>query len=73
MAASRAISVRISHAGTASGLFFSAAEVGGVLGPVSLGVLYDASGGFTLGLYTLTGVAMALALAVLRLRRLAQQ
>ena len=29
------------YAGMASGLFFSAAEVGGVMGPIALGVLYD--------------------------------
>ncbi|MGE4218452.1 MAG: CynX/NimT family MFS transporter [Alphaproteobacteria bacterium] len=56
------------HAGTASGLFFSAAEVGGVTGPLALGVLYDASGGFDAGLYMLTGVTILLAIAVLRLR-----
>jgi CP family cyanate transporter-like MFS transporter len=59
------------HAGTASGLFFSAAEVGGVLGPVSLGVLYDLTGAFASGLYGLTAVAGALALASMRLGRLA--
>jgi cyanate permease len=58
-------------AGTASGLFFSAAEVGGVLGPISLGVLYDLTGAFTSGLYALTLVAMGLAFAAVRLRSLA--
>ena len=59
------------HAGTASGLFFSAAEVGGVLGPISLGLLYDWTGDFDAGLYLLTAVATLLWLAVLRLKRLA--
>lgn len=59
------------HAGTASGLFFSAAEVGGVLGPIGLGLLYDFTGGFAAGLAALTVVAVALALAALRLRHLA--
>jgi len=60
------------HAGTASGLFFSAAEVGGVLGPLSLGVFYDLTGAFSAGLYALAAVAAAMALAVSRLRRLAR-
>lgn len=55
------------YAGTASGLFFTFAEVGGVLGPLGLGVLYDLTGGFDAGLYTLTAVAAAMALATLRL------
>jgi len=57
------------HTGSASGLFFTAAEVGGVLGPVTLGVLYDYSGDFTLPLFTLTGMCVALLVLVNRLRR----
>ena len=57
------------RAGTASGLFFSAAEVGGVLGPLGLGVLFDLTGGFSLGLGFLTATAIALALASLKLAR----
>ena len=55
------------RAGSASGLFFSAAEVGGVLGPLGLGLLYDATGTFRPGLLTLTGIAAALCLATVRL------
>ncbi|MEZ5559553.1 MAG: MFS transporter [Pseudomonadales bacterium] len=55
------------HAGTASGLFFSAAQVGGVLGPVGLGWLYDLTGSFDPGLYALTAVAVAMLLGTLRL------
>jgi MFS transporter, CP family, cyanate transporter len=55
------------HAGTASGLFFSAAEVGGVLGPLGLGLLYDVTEGFDAGLYALTAVAAAMALGSIRL------
>lgn len=58
------------YAGTASGLFFTAAEVGGVLGPLGLGLLYDLTGGFDAGLYALTAVAAAMALGTLRLARL---
>lgn len=61
------------YAGVASGLFFSAAEVGGVLGPLSLGVLYDLTGGFGAGLYTLAAIGGALALASRRLARLSGQ
>lgn len=59
------------YAGVASGLFFSAAEVGGVLGPVTLGLLYDMTGNFDAGLYMLTAIAVALALGAHRLKRLA--
>ena len=58
------------NAGAASGLFFSAAEIGGVLGPLSIGVLYDATGGFDAGLNLLCGLAAALVVLGLLLRRL---
>ena len=57
------------YAGTASGLFFSAAEVGGVAGPLTLGILYDVTGGFTAGLYLLTSITVLLVFSVLYLRR----
>jgi cyanate permease len=60
------------RAGTASGLFFSAAEVGGVMGPLGLGILFDLTGGFTAGLYFLTATALLLAGATLYLKRAAQ-
>ncbi len=59
------------HAGTASGLFFSAAEVGGVLGPLGLGLAYDLTGDFLVGLASLAGIAAALAFGARRLSRLA--
>ncbi len=59
------------HTGTASGLFFSAAEVGGVLGPLGLGLMFDLTGGFDAGLYALAAVAGAMALGTLRLSRIA--
>lgn len=61
------------YAGVASGLFFSAAEVGGVLGPLSLGFLFDLTGHFDAGLYLLTGIGLALAFGAYRLRQLASQ
>jgi cyanate permease len=54
------------RAGTAGGLFFAAAEIGGVSGPVMLGILYDATGDFSTGLGLLTLVSIfLLALLVL--------
>ncbi len=56
------------YAGAASGLFFSAAEVGGVLGPLGLGIMYELTGGFSAGLYALTAICAGLFLLTLRLR-----
>jgi CP family cyanate transporter-like MFS transporter len=61
------------YAGLASGFFFSAAEIGGVLGPVTLGLLYDATGNFDTGLYFLTAVAVATGLGGVKLKQLARQ
>ena len=60
------------HAGAASGLFFSAAEIGGMLGPLSLGLVYDWQGDFTLALIGLTVVALLLAVGSQRLKHLAR-
>jgi CP family cyanate transporter-like MFS transporter len=59
------------YAGMASGLFFSAAEVGGVMGPIALGLLYDVSGNFSLALILLTVISLGLAASTLRLKGLA--
>lgn len=58
------------RAGTASGLFFSAAEVGGAGGPILLGLVYDATHSFDLSLWILAGVAAFLLAGTLRLRAL---
>ena len=58
------------HAGMASGLFFGAGEIGGMLGPLVLGVLYDATHGFATGLLLFTLVALGLMMNVQRLRAL---
>lgn len=60
------------YAATASGMFFSAAELGGAGGPVILGVVHDASGGFMLSLGFLTLIAAALVLAAMQLRQIAK-
>lgn len=65
-------SVGARNAGTASGLFFAAAEMGGMLGPLGLGVLYDLSHGFSAGLALFTAIAAVLVVGARRLRSLAQ-
>ena len=55
--------------GSASGLFFSAAEVGGVLGPLTMGYVSDVTGGFSAALYLLTAIAVLLLLLLSRLHR----
>jgi len=60
------------RAGTASGLFFSSAEIGGVLGPLGLGLLYDATGGFSTGLYALAAIGLLMVFGSLRLGRLSR-
>ena len=57
------------RAGAATGLFFSAAEIGGLLGPLGMGVLYDASGSFQSSLTALTAVACLLVAGSFGLRR----
>ncbi len=59
------------NAGTASGLFFAAAEFGGMLGPLSVGVLYDLSGNFVAGLALCSLISFGLVLGARRLRAMA--
>lgn len=60
------------YAGVASGLFFSAAELGGVMGPLTLGLLYTPSGGFTNGLTLLTMITLTMILGSLLLKQRAR-
>ena len=46
--------------GLAGGLFFTAAEIGGVLGPLTIGIIADLTGGFTVALFVLSGICIAL-------------
>jgi cyanate permease len=55
--------------GLAGGLFFTSAEIGGVLGPLSFGFLSDASGGFAVPLVSITLVSGFLFLILARLAR----
>ena len=57
------------HAGAASGLFFSAAEVGGVAGPLTVGLLSDVTGGFTAPLHLMTAVTVFLLVLVTLIAR----
>jgi len=53
------------HMGAAGGLFFSAAEIGGVLGPLSIGIVADITGGFDGALWMMVVVSVALVLLLL--------
>ncbi len=55
--------------GLAGGLFFTFAEIGGVMGPITFGVLSDLSGSFVLPLAALTVVCTILLAILARLRR----
>ena len=46
--------------GAAGGLYFTTGEIGGVMGPLLMGVLADATGGFGSGQLLLTGVSVVL-------------
>ena len=49
--------VETRHTGAAVGLFFSAAEIGGVLGPLTIGAMSDITGGFDAGMWLLGAVS----------------
>jgi len=57
------------RAGTAGGFFFSAAEIGGVGGPVLLGILFHAHGHFSSSLMVLALLGALLVASVSPLRR----
>jgi cyanate permease len=50
--------------GLAGGLFFTAAEIGGVLGPLTIGVLSDLTDGFTVPLMAVTGACLVLIMLI---------
>ena len=56
--------------GLAGGLFFSAGEIGGVLGPLTVGFVSDLTGGFTIPLFMMSGICLLLVLFLERLRRI---
>ena len=56
--------------GAAGGLFFSVGELGGVLGPLTIGTLADLTGAFTVSLMMLAAIAATVAALALRLGRI---
>ncbi len=56
------------HTGAAVGLFFSVAEIGGVLGPLAIGAASDLTGGFGVGIWLL-GAVNAVVIGLLYLHR----
>lgn len=58
------------HTGSASGLFFSAGEIGGVAGPIMVGALHDLTGGFAAALFVLTALCGLLLVLLGRLTRI---
>jgi cyanate permease len=60
------------YAGTASGLFFAAAEIGGMLGPFTVGMLYDLTGGFTAGLIIFSLITIGLLIGARKLHAMAR-
>ena len=57
------------RAGAVSGLFFSAAEIGGVTGPLALGAISEATGGFELALYALSGIMLGMIMLAAFMKR----
>lgn len=60
-------SVGTERAGVAGGIFFSVAEVGGVSGPMLMGVVSDLNDGFSAALNMLLGMSVVLLLLLLAL------
>ncbi len=61
-------SVPSDRLGLAGGLFFTTAEIGGVMGPLSFGILSDLGGGFTMPLASITVISAMLLLVLFALR-----
>jgi cyanate permease len=55
--------------GAAGGLYFTVGEVGGFSGPSAMGILFDLTGGFALGLVGVAGLMIVMGLACLKLER----
>jgi cyanate permease len=54
--------------GAAAGMYFTAGEIGGVLGPLTIGTLYDATGGFSAALYFLAALCACQLMLLSRLK-----
>ncbi len=57
------------RAGAAGGLFFTAAEIGGVTGPLVIGLLHDLSGGFSISLTMLSFICFLLLILLFLLQK----
>ena len=55
--------------GAAGGLYFTIGEIGGFSGPSAMGILFDATGGFVVGLCLLAALMVVMGLACLGLER----
>lgn len=64
---------RSKHVGAASGLYFSAGEIGGALGPMSIGIVADRTGNFDAPLMMMLGVSVILMILLARLRFLSRR
>ena len=56
--------------GAVSGLYFSVAEIGGALGPMSMGAAAELTGNFDSSLFLLTALSIGMLILLLRLRRI---
>jgi len=56
--------------GAVSGLYFSVAEIGGALGPISMGAAAELTGNFDSSLFLLTALSIGMLILLLRLRRI---
>jgi len=59
--------------GLAGGLFFTVAEIGGVLGPVSFGILSELTGSFAPSLALVTTISAILMVVLIALHRITQK
>ncbi len=56
------------YMGSAAGMFFCVAEVGGFTGPFIIGAIKDLTGGFLLGASFIAGLALAMSIIALFLK-----
>ena len=56
------------YMGSAGGMYFCVAEIGGFTGPYMMGALVDLTGNFLIGVYTLAGLSVAISVMALLLR-----
>ena len=61
-------SVPPQYMGSAGGMFFCVAEVGGFTGPLIMGVLVDITGSFVIGIVFLAALCLAILLLTLSLK-----